>query len=125
MPETATQEPAPAQQRSKLLVRNANRNLIIDAQELIYATIDAGTITLVTANMEGQSNYKTLEDLQANLDPAVFWRAHRSFVVNINQIREVVPWFKSGYQIRMGDKKGSEIPVSRVQTRRLRELLKL
>lgn len=125
LPETATQEPAPAQQRSKLLVRNANRNLIIDAQELIYATIDAGTITLVTANMEGQSNYKTLEDLQANLDPAVFWRAHRSFVVNINQIREVVPWFKSGYQIRMGDKKGSEIPVSRVQTRRLRELLKL
>lgn len=118
----ASKSPAP---HSKLLVRSGARNLIVDASDLIYATIDNGVITLVTATVEGQSNYKTLEDLQANLDPDTFWRAHRSFVVNIHQIREVVPWFKSGYQIRMGDKKNSEIPVSRVQTRRLRELLKL
>ena len=111
--------------RSKVLIRNGARNFIVDAQDLIYATIDNGVITLVTSSLEGQSNYKTLEDLQANLDPELFWRAHRSFVVNIHQIREVVPWFKSGYQIRMSDRKNSEIPVSRVQTRRLRELLKL
>ncbi len=43
----------------------------------------------------------------------VFWRAHRGFVVNINHIREVVPWFKSTYQLRMNDKKQTEIPVSR------------
>ena len=59
------------------------------------------------------------------LDPATFWRAHRSFVVNINQIREVVPWFKSTYQLRMNDKKQTEIPVSRAQTKRLRELFNL
>ena len=75
--------------------------------------------------MEGQSNYRTLEELQASLDPDIFWRAHRSYLVNINRIREVVPWFKSSYQLRVDDKKGTEIPVSRVQTRRLRELLKL
>jgi two-component system LytT family response regulator/two-component system response regulator LytT len=45
--------------------------------------------------------------------------------VNINQIKEVVPWFKSTYVLRMGDKKQSEVPVSRQQTKRLRELLKL
>jgi two-component system response regulator LytT len=111
--------------RSKLLLRSGTRNLIVDAQDLIYATIENGVIMLVTATAEGISNYKTLEDLQANLDPETFWRTHRSFVVNIHQIREVMPWFKSGYQIRMADKKNSEVPVSRVQTRRLRELLKL
>lgn len=120
-------EPAPKSSgpRSKLLVRNGARNIIVDAQDLIYATIDNGVIMLVTSTAEGISNYKTLEDLQANLDPETFWRAHRSYVVNIHQIREVLPWFKSGYQIRMGDKKNSEVPVSRVQTRRLRELLKM
>ena len=46
-----------------------------------------------------------IEDLLDLLDPAMFWRAHRSFVVNINQIKEVVPWFKSSYQLRMSDKK--------------------
>jgi len=110
---------------SKLVVRNGPRNLIVDSAELVYATIENGIISLVTQTGEGQSNYKTLDELQANLDPAVFWRTHRSFLVNINQIREVVPWFNAGYQLRMSDKKSAEIPVSRVQTRKLRELLKL
>jgi two-component system response regulator LytT len=110
---------------TKLLVRNGTRNLIVDPQELIYATIDSGVITLVTAQVEGQSNFRTLEELLAALDPDTFWRAHRSFVVNINRIREVVPWFKSTYQLKMDDKKSSEIPVSRMQSRRLREMLNL
>jgi len=112
-------------QRTKLLVRSNNRNFIVDAQDMVYATIDSGLITIVAANIEGQSNYRTLEDLQANLDRDTFWRVHRSYLVNINRIKEVVPWFKSSYQLRMDDKKNSEIPVSRVQTKRLRELLKL
>ncbi len=111
--------------RTKLLVRASNRNFIVDANDVIYATIDDGLITLVTTNMEGQSNYRTIEDLQANLDRDMFWRVHRSYLVNINRIKEVVPWFKSSYQLRMDDRKHTEVPVSRVQTKRLRELFKL
>jgi two-component system, LytTR family, response regulator LytT len=123
----AESEPAPrlTPQRTKLLVRSQNRNFIVDAQEVVYATIDSGLITIVAAHVEGQSNYRTLEDLQANLDRDTFWRVHRSYLVNVNRIREVVPWFKSSFQLRMDDKKNTEIPVSRVQTKRLRELLKL
>ncbi|MEX2262069.1 MAG: LytTR family DNA-binding domain-containing protein [Bryobacteraceae bacterium] len=124
----AVQEQPPAKsghQRTKLLVRHSNRNFIVDAQEVIYATIDDGLITLVSDRVEGHSNYRTIEDLQANLDRDTFWRVHRSYLVNINRIKEVVPWFKSSFQLRMDDKKQTEIPVSRVQTRRLRELLKL
>ena len=112
-------------QRSKLLVRSNNRNLIVDAQDLIYATIDDGLITVVTSQFEGQSNYRTIEELQSNLDPNLFWRVHRSFLVNINKIKEVIPWFKSSFQLRMDDKKQTEIPVSRIQTKRLRALLKI
>ena len=116
---------APAAPRTKLLVRANNRNFIVDANDVIYATIDDGLITLVTTTLEGHSNYRTVEDLQANLDRDLFWRVHRSYLVNINRIKEVVPWFKSSYQLRMDDRKHTEIPVSRVQTRRLRELFKL
>ncbi len=114
--------PAP---RTKLLIRANSRNFIVDANDVIYATIDNGLITLVSTNLEGDSNYRTIEDLQANLDRDTFWRVHRSYLVNINRIKEVIPWFKSSYQIRMDDRKRTEIPVSRVQTRRLRELFKL
>jgi two-component system LytT family response regulator/two-component system response regulator LytT len=115
----------PTPTRTKLLVRNSNRQFIVDANDVIYATIDDGLITLVTTQLEGHSNYRTIEDLQANLDKDTFWRVHRSYLVNINRIKEVVPWFKSSYQLRMDDKKHTEVPVSRVQTRRLRELFKL
>ena len=121
--------PAPvaksALQRSKLLIRSGSRNLIVDANDVIYATIEDGLITVVSTNVEGHSNYRTIEELQSNLDPDMFWRVHRSYLVNINRIKEVVPWFKSSYQLRMDDKRQTEIPVSRVQTKRLRSLFKL
>jgi two-component system response regulator LytT len=125
---TVQSEPPPLKsgaQRTKLLVKSSNRNFIVDAQDVVYATIDDGLITVVATGVEGESNYRTIEELQSNLDPDIFWRVHRSFLVNINRIREVIPWFKSSFQLRMDDKKQTEIPVSRVQTKRLRALLKL
>lgn len=117
--------PKPSLQRTKLLVKSNHRNFIVDAQDVVYATIDDGLITVVATALEGQSNYRTIEELQSNLDPDMFWRVHRSYLVNIHRIREVIPWFKSSFQLRMDDKKQTEIPVSRVQTKRLRALLKL
>lgn len=114
-----------APQTSKLVVQAQNRLLLVDQAEICFAAIDEGVIRVVTQTFEGHSKCRTLEELLELLDPAVFWRAHRGFVVNINHIREVVPWFKSSYQLRMNDKKQTEIPVSRSQTRRLRELFKL
>lgn len=111
--------------RTKLLVKSSNRMFLVDADELIYAGIQDGVITIVSTFIEGQSNYRTIEELQSNLDPNTFWRPHRSYLVNINRIKEVIPWFKSTYQLRMSDKRQTEIPVSRAQTKRLRELFKL
>lgn len=117
--------PKPSLQRSKLLIKSGHRNFIVDAQDVVYATIEDGLITVVAASMEGQSNYRTIEELQSNLDPDMFWRVHRSYLVNVHRIKEVIPWFKSSFQLKMDDKKQTEIPVSRVQTKRLRALLKL
>ncbi|MEP6962779.1 MAG: LytTR family DNA-binding domain-containing protein [Acidobacteriota bacterium] len=123
--ETVAAAPKPALQRTKLLVRSNQRNFVVDAQDVVYATIDDGLITVVASNLEGQSNYRTIEELQSNLDPDAFWRVHRSYLVNVNRIKEVIPWFKSSFQLRMDDKKQTEIPVSRAQAKRLRSLLKL
>jgi two-component system LytT family response regulator/two-component system response regulator LytT len=111
--------------RAKILIRRDNRNLIVDSQDIIFATIDDGLITIVCQGIEGESTYKTIEELQSTLDPDTFWRVHRSWLVNINRIKEVIPWFKSSFQLKMDDKRGTEVPVSRVQTKRLRSLLKL
>ncbi len=110
---------------AKILLKTQQRLLLVDAEEMVFATIEDGLITIVTREHEGHSNFRTLEELQEGLDTKRFWRAHRSYLVNINHIKEVVPWFKSSYQLRMNDRRASTVPVSRAQTRRLRELVKL
>jgi two-component system, LytTR family, response regulator LytT len=113
---------------SKVLIKSTGRLFLVDQKDICFASIEDGVITVVTGGLngaEGQSNCRTLEELLDSLDPNLFWRAHRSFLVNINRIKEVVPWFKSSYQLRMDDKKQTEIPVSRAQTKRLRELFGL
>jgi two-component system response regulator LytT len=111
--------------RGKVVVRAQSRLLLVDQREICYASIEDGEINVIASAIEGQSNCRTLEELMDLLDPEMFWRAHRSFVVNIQHIREVVPWFKSSYQLRMDDARKTEIPVSRAQTKRLRELFNL
>ena len=109
----------------KVVVRAQSRLLLVDQRDLCFATIEEGRISVVTKALEGDSNCRTLEELTDQLNPEHFWRVHRSFVVNIQHIREVVPWFKSSYQLRMDDRKQTEVPVSRSQTKRLRELFNL
>ena len=109
----------------KVLVKSQQRLLLVHAEEVIFASIESGAITVLAREVEGTSNYRTLEELQAALDSDAFWRPHRSFLVNIHHIKEVVPWFKAGYMLKMSDKKQTQIPVSRSQTKTLRELFKL
>jgi two-component system, LytTR family, response regulator LytT len=119
------QHQAPRPHSGRIVVQAGSRLLLIDQKDICFASIEEGIISVVTPALEGQSKCRTLEELFDLLEPAVFWRAHRSYLVNINHIREVVPWFKSTYQLRMDDKKQTEIPVSRAQTKRLRELFNL
>jgi len=114
-----------AQKKSKLLLKDKNRNLLIDSEEIVFASVSDSVVYLSTAELSGETNFRTLEELQANLDPEIFWRVHRSFLVNLNKIKEVVPWFNRTLQLKMADKRVTEIPVSRSHSRRLKEYLKL
>jgi two-component system LytT family response regulator/two-component system response regulator LytT len=111
--------------RNQVAVKLADRIALVQAEDIIYATLTEDSISIVTGQVSGTSNYRTLDELQARLDPEVFWRVHRSHLVNINKIKEIVPWFSRNYILRMKDAKATEIPVSRTQTRRLRDYLKL
>ncbi len=111
--------------RDQVAIKTGERFILVQADEIIYASLADESINIVTGQVTGASNYRTLDDLQARLDPEVFWRVHRSHLVNINKIKEIVPWFSRNYILRMKDAKATEVPVSRAQTKRLREYLKL
>jgi two-component system response regulator LytT len=114
--------PSPA---VKVLITTQQRLLLVNAEDMIFASIDGGMITVIARDLEGGSNYRTLEEMEEALASDVFWRPHRSYLVNIHHIKEVIPWFKSTYMLKMNDKKHTQVPVSRSQTKRLRELFKV
>ncbi len=111
--------------RDRLALKVGERLMLVHADEILHASLAGDTITVVTGQLTGVAHYRTLDELQAHLDPTVFWRVHRSHLVNINKIKEIVPWFSRNFLLRMKDAKATEIPVSRAQTKRLRDYLKL
>jgi two-component system response regulator LytT len=113
------------QKRAKLLIKDKNRNLLVDSEEIFYATVSDGIVSVSSRDLKGETNYRTLEDLQADLDPQSFWRVHRSYLVNINRIKEVIPWFNRTLQLKMNDRQETEIPVSRAHAKRFKDYLKL
>jgi two-component system LytT family response regulator/two-component system response regulator LytT len=111
--------------RERLAVKVGERFFLVDASDVIFATLADEVVTVAATGFTGTSNYRTLDELQAQLDPETFWRVHRAYLVNINKIKEIVPWFSRNYILKMSDAKSTEIPVSRSQTKRLREYLRL
>lgn len=111
--------------RAQLALKVGERFQLVQSSDIIYAALADDVITVVTDSLTGTSSYRTLDELQANLDPAVFWRVRRSHLININKVKEIVPWFSRNYILKMQDASGTEIPVSRAQTKRLRTHLNL
>ncbi len=111
--------------KNKVVIRTGNRNLLVDVGDVIYATIEAGAVRIVSSEAIGESSYKTIDELQGDLNPEVFWRVHRGYLVNLNRIREVNPWFHSSLMLKMDDAKGTEVPVSRAHSKKLKAFLKL
>lgn len=110
--------------REPIAVKVGERLVLVQPQDIVFASLEDDVITVVTATLNGAASCRTLDELQSHLDPDVFWRVHRSHVVNIHKIKEIVPWFRN-YILKMKDARGTEVPVSRSQTKRLREYLSL
>ncbi len=86
-------------------------------------------------SIEGQSNIHsgaesflcifTLNELEARLQPYGFFRCHRSYIVNLQKVREVITWTRNSYSLILEDKAKSEIPLSKTKMAELKDMLGL
>lgn len=106
----------------KIAVENNGRLSLIDPRDIAAAACDNGQVRLYTTRGEFTVNC-TMQELAAKLPPQRFLRTHRAYIVNIQKIREVIPWFNGTYNLAVDGIKGLEIPVSRQQAPKLRQLL--
>ncbi len=88
-------------------------NIVPTAPErIVFAYAEEGEVRVQTPDGSLFARF-TLAELERKLAPAGFFRPHRSYLVNINFVREVIPWFNGSYKLVMGDKERTEVPVSR------------
>lgn len=111
--------------REPIAIRADHRFVLVQPEEILFASLADDMILVSTGALRGAANCRTLDELHSRLDPELFWRVHRSHLVNIRKVKEIVPWFSRTYMLRMKDPAGTEIPVSRAQTKRLRQYLNL
>jgi two-component system LytT family response regulator len=105
---------------TRLAVRDGNRIRVLDANEVDWIDIE-NEKTRVHAGSETYLIRRTLADLEARLDPACFFHAHRSAIVNLDRVKEIIPWFKGSHKLRLTT--GAEVDLSRARARALREIL--
>ncbi len=103
-------------------VHTARKILVVPVKEIFWFAVDS---RLVYAHVEGRSlmtNF-TLRELEERLDPQVFFRAHKSRLVNLEQVKEIARAFGGRYRLVMRDSQSSQVELSRVQARELRARL--
>jgi DNA-binding LytR/AlgR family response regulator len=103
-------------------VRHGERIVVIRPEDVFYFEARAKETSLFTKDREHIVD-RSLKQLEDDLDPRRFFRCHRSYIVNLDRVAEVLPWFAGGLVARLTDKR--DVPVSRRQAGALRERLGL
>ncbi len=104
-------------------VQSGRRILVLPTDSILWFDVE---YRIVYAHVDGRAymtNY-TLKEIEERVDPGSFFRAHKSALVNLAHVREIVPSFGGRYKLVMRDAAGSQVPLSRSQTRALRARLR-
>ena len=105
---------------TRLAVRDRNCIRVLGTDEVDWIGVVEEQVVVHAGDMSYPIR-RALAELESRLDPSVFFRAHRSVIVNLDRVEQVVPWFKGSHKLRLTT--GAEVDLSRARARALRKLL--
>jgi len=118
-------DPRQEQQRQQPFMVPARSNdkiVLVDPAEILYVFAQEDHAYLQTLDERLPTQF-TLAELEKRLSLSGFFRAHRSYLVNLQQVKEVIPYTRDSFSLRLKDAAGTKIPLSKSAERELRELL--
>lgn len=107
---------------NKIPTKVNEKMVLFDPQEIDYIESHSGQSHVYSMG-EGFTCVFTLAELAERLLPYGFFRCHRSYIVNLQQVREVVTWTRNSYSLMLDDQKGSVIPLSKTKMAELKTML--
>ncbi|MGD9677052.1 MAG: LytR/AlgR family response regulator transcription factor [Vulcanibacillus sp.] len=120
--DTSVKEVIEKEKVTRLTAEANGKIKLVDVSEIYYAYTEDNYVFLKTFDKKLITRL-TLTVLESKLDAENFFRTHRSYIVNLNKVFEILPTFNGAYSLVMEDKEHSKVPVSRIQTKELRKLL--
>ena len=106
----------------KIPVRLEGRVVLLNPSDILYADASDGRTQVWTSGSCLTSQF-TLAELEQRLGRSGFFRAHRSYLVNLQHVKEVIPYTRNSFSLRLDDAAGTTIPLSKAAASELRELL--
>lgn len=104
----------PAGGLSKLWGQRKNENrVLVDYRDILWIMAEDKKVYMHTSAGEKLLVAHTLKELEPRLSPHSFARVHKAYIVNLDHVAEVVPWFSGTYAIHIDDDEHSQIPMSR------------
>ncbi|MCT4563613.1 MAG: LytTR family DNA-binding domain-containing protein [Maledivibacter sp.] len=108
----------------KLCVKQNNKLILVDTSCIQYIQSINNIIIVNTIDGVYNSNY-SLKELEDRLKKIKFIRTHKSYIINLDFIDEIIPWFNYTYKIKVKGIKDCEIPVSRNYMKKFKGILGL
>ncbi|MEJ2155506.1 MAG: LytTR family DNA-binding domain-containing protein [Desulfobacteraceae bacterium] len=109
---------------TKVSVEHKGRILLLDPEDIVYARAkDKGVMVCTNERCYGIHGMPSLDALASRVSEYGFFRSHRSFLVNLAHVSEVVPWFNGKYLLTIRDRAATEVPVSRRRVKALKRRL--
>ena len=96
--------------------------ILVNPSDILYAEAEGGRACLQTAEGRMPTQF-TLSELEERLARSGFFRAHRSYLVNLQHVKEVIPYTRNSFSMRLNDPEATVIPLSKTAAGELRDLL--
>ncbi|RKQ37272.1 LytR/AlgR family response regulator transcription factor [Oceanobacillus halophilus] len=107
----------------KLIITEDERMVVVEPKKIGFAVREGRVLKIHTINNEVIETKMSLKELEDKLAGFSFYRPHRSYLVNMDAIREITPWFNGAYNLVIKDPIKSTVPVSRTAAKGLFEVL--
>jgi ABC-2 type transport system ATP-binding protein len=118
---TPLEEETRASFQIKIPVRAEDKVVLVNPGEILYIEAEGGHTCLKTQDARLTTQF-TLNELEERLSRSGFFRAHRSYLVNLQHIKEIIPYTRNSFSLRLDDTDGTEIPLSKSAAGELRDL---
>lgn len=103
-------------------MRDGDSAILLDFKEILFFEADDKRVNAMTLHGDSWLVRYTMRELEDRLMSGGFARTHKSYLVNLEHVREIEPWFSGSYLLRMGDAKRSKVPLSRQYAKHLKEI---